>query len=226
MFIMYWGDPMQTLSHSNRSYQFTPFGPLLRDVAPTARFRRVLDLGCGDGANTQRLFQVADEVWGVDSNVDLIQSARSAFPEVRFNAQRADEFLAHSQITYDGIFCSRLLGFIPDLGALFEPLRRCATGQLLISDWHPLACWVTPDGIVGKDYSSEGCFAPGQYHHSVATVTNSLIASGFSVQSIIEGPSRRVDPYYSNSPAEVRGLPLAVCWICTVELGNWGGRRR
>lgn len=199
-----------------KSYLFTPFGPSLSDLAPEARFRRVLDLGCGDGKNTQALAHAADDVWGVDSNHHLIQSAKDAFPHGHFVARPAEEYLRETELTFDGIVCARLLGFIPDLNALFQPLRRCATGHLILCDWHPLGCWITPDGVIGKDYSAEGLFSPGQFHHSAESIAAGLIANGFRIQRIVEGPSRRADPFFTSARAEVLGLPLAMCWICTI----------
>lgn len=45
-------------------------------VAPAAAGERVLDLGCGDGAVTQKLVDAGCEVLGVDASPELLEAAR------------------------------------------------------------------------------------------------------------------------------------------------------
>lgn len=206
---------MATWSADSGGYKFGPYGPTLQELCPDIRFRRALDLGCGDGTNTRFLLPIADEVWGVDSDAAAVGMARAASPSGRFAAGIAEDYLRSSSLTFDGVVCSRLLGFIPDLHALFAPLHARTDGYFLLSDWHPLACWITPTGLVGMDYSSEGSFAPGQYHHTISSITNALVDSGFTVRRIVEGPARRFDPDYRGAPLAVQGLPLTMTWICT-----------
>lgn len=165
--------------------------------------------------NVRFLLNAAEEVWGIDSDAELIKRARAANHSIRFCASTAEQFLGSTSMTFDLVVSSRLLGFIPDLHELFSPLRRATDGWLLLSDWHPMACWVSPDGFVSMDYSVEGSFAPGQYHHSLASITNALIECGFKLKRLVEGPARRFDSDYKGAPATVQGLPLTITWVCT-----------
>jgi SAM-dependent methyltransferase len=202
-------------SGANSSYKFGPFGPSLADVCPGVTLRRVLDLGCGDGTNTRLLSSVATEVWGVDCNSQLIKRARATHPTGHYRVDTAEGYLNTTSLMFDGVVCSRLLGFVPDLHVLFSALRTRTKSYFLLSDWHPMACWVMPNGIIGMDYSAEGSFAPGQYHHTIATIMNALIDCDFAIRKVVEGPIRQCDPSYAAAPLAVRGLPLCLTWVCT-----------
>ena len=215
---------MQTWSRREVGYAFGPFGPLLTDLVPGFHCKRVLDLGCGDGSNTTFLCGAAEEVWGVDKDPAAIARAMGDYPRVNFVIAQAEEFLEATPLVFDAVVCSRLLGFVPDLYALLSPLKKRLHGHLLISDWHPMACWVTPDGSFGMDYSATGCFAPGQYHHTISDVTNALIDCGFQIAKVVEGPARRHDTFYREAPPVVQGLPLTMTWICKTPAGADEGR--
>lgn len=55
-----------------------------REIAKYPRRRRVIDVGCGSGANTAHLASISDEVVGIDIDQKKIDTARRLYPHLNF----------------------------------------------------------------------------------------------------------------------------------------------
>jgi trans-aconitate methyltransferase len=73
---------------------------------------KILDLGCGTGDLTQKIFQAGAEVTGVDSSTEMIEQAQSKFPEIQFRCMDARELKFN--ILFDAIFSNAVLHWIPE----------------------------------------------------------------------------------------------------------------
>jgi SAM-dependent methyltransferase len=58
----------------------------IRRLAPPSVYRRLLDVGCGNGRTTGRLVESGYRVTGIDTSVGALQAARERAPEARFVA--------------------------------------------------------------------------------------------------------------------------------------------
>jgi len=193
------------------AWRLTPRGPLLPDEWPRTRLESVADLGCGDGTNTARLRHVARRVWGVDSDADRIDRARALqVPGTLFVHRTAEAWLAEAEWPVDAIVCACLLAFVDDLDRFLRLARARVRKRLLLSDWHPMACWIDPSGRLLRPYLAEGASVPGEVHRTVSTVTNALLRNGFALRSLIESPARST----STADDPVSGLPVAIAWDC------------
>jgi ubiquinone/menaquinone biosynthesis C-methylase UbiE len=74
-------------------------------LCPIRPGRHVLDMGCGVGDVTAALAARGASVLGIDSNADLVASARERHPDCSFDQQDLNR-LDLSSSSFDGIWCS------------------------------------------------------------------------------------------------------------------------
>ncbi len=74
------------------------------------RGERVLDVGCGTGHLTRSIAELGAHVTGIDSSVEMIDSARATYPQIDFRvADAADFSFAES---FDAIFSNAALHWV------------------------------------------------------------------------------------------------------------------
>lgn len=103
----------------------------------------VLDIGCGDGGDLQRLAALAPagaRLVGVDSSAKAIESARAATAgDAHFEWHQADvsHGLPFADGTFDALFSLNLLECVPDKAALLGEMHRvlCPGGQVVCAHW-------------------------------------------------------------------------------------------
>lgn len=70
----------------------------------------VLDLGCGDGKLTKVLYDRGFRVDGMDASKDMLEIAKSNYPDIKFILSDATEFTIHEQ--YDVVFSNAVFHWI------------------------------------------------------------------------------------------------------------------
>jgi SAM-dependent methyltransferase len=83
--------------------------PVLELLAPRAG-ERILDLGCGDGALTEKLVALGALVVGVDTSPEMIAAARGRGLDVRMMDARALSFAGE----FDAVFSNAVLHWVKD----------------------------------------------------------------------------------------------------------------
>jgi SAM-dependent methyltransferase len=124
-------------------------GATVRELAGDVRGKRLLDLGCGDGAELLEWARLGAAVVGVDNSPLQLAAARRAaqalgVPEARCRLVLADimrlpqHLLRHE---FDLVFSSGVLTWIGDLERFFAAVRTALRpgGVLLLEGGHPLA---------------------------------------------------------------------------------------
>jgi len=91
--------------------QFVPAlgQPVLELLQPLSG-ERILDLGCGDGALTEKLVAAGAEVIGVDSSADMIAAARARGLDARVMDARSLTFANE----FDAVFTNAVLHWVKD----------------------------------------------------------------------------------------------------------------
>lgn len=124
-------------------------GDAVRELAGDVRGQRLLDLGCGDGAELLEWARLDAAVVGVDNSPVQLAAARRAaaalgVPEERCrlvlaDALRLPDYLQRGE--FDLVFSSAVLTWIGDLGRWFGAVRDALRpgGALLLAGGHPLA---------------------------------------------------------------------------------------
>jgi len=81
---------------------------------------RILDLGCGDGALTQKLCEAGCEVVGVDASAAQVAAARARGLDARCADGEALDFCAE----FDAVFSNAALHWMKNAAAVLKGVRR------------------------------------------------------------------------------------------------------
>lgn len=81
---------------------------------------RILDLGCGDGALTEKLRQTGADVIGIDASPQMVQAARARGLEV--HQQSAESLDFHAE--FDAVFSNAALHWIRNQPAVLAGVHR------------------------------------------------------------------------------------------------------
>lgn len=84
-------------------------------VLPLERGERVLDIGCGIGDVAARLDGRGVDVVGIDSNAELIATARARHPHVRFEEADVQGLAPERLGLFDGLWASFVTAYFPNL---------------------------------------------------------------------------------------------------------------
>jgi SAM-dependent methyltransferase len=93
--------------------------PVLDLLAPRAG-ERILDVGCGDGALTEKIVQAGATVVGADPAPDFVAAAVKRGIDARLLDAQALPF----QDEFDAVFTNAVLHWVPDLDAALRGIRR------------------------------------------------------------------------------------------------------
>ena len=185
----------------------TPEWPAVRRMLPELSGKRILDLGCGFGwFASWAAQQGAASVLGVDISEKMIQRARvdNAHPVIQYRI--ADlEILELPSASFDLAYSSLSFHYVKDFGRLLETLHHSLipASYLIFTIEHPIYMAATRTEWFADEkgrktwpvnrYSIEGerrtdWLTTGvlKYHRTVATTTNTLIATGFELRQVGE----------------------------------------
>ena len=92
---------------------------------PLAPGQRILDLGCGVGQMAARFQRLGAQVIGVDSNHELLDAARSLYPDVRFEKMDVRELAPSLFGRVDGIWASFSAAYLSNLESIVAQWSDC-----------------------------------------------------------------------------------------------------
>jgi len=103
------------------------------------RNHKVLEIGCGTGRHTVRLFEQKNSIVGIDLSNGMLSKAREKLPEVKFIHGDFMEYDFQKE-SFDKIILSLVLEHIDDLDLFFLRLSKILKprGEILISELHPI----------------------------------------------------------------------------------------
>lgn len=151
-------------------------------------FKRVLELGCGTGKNTQWLIQKAERVIGLDFSNEMLQIAKAKIPNEKVSFQKADLNKTWEKIhdqSVDLITSSLVLEHIADLDHIFEQANKklIEHGLFFISELHPYRQY---QGSRAKFDTESGTVKLEAYTHHISDFTENAKRHGFQLIEIGE----------------------------------------
>ena len=169
------------IAHADTSdYQNLFLRPRMLALVGDVRGRRLLDLGCGEGAYSRELARRGARVTGVDGSGTLIAAARKRaaaagldIDHQQANASALDRFASGS---FDLIVASMVLMNVEDYpGAIREAYRVLAPGgAIALSITHPcfsapVSDWVGGKGRRARHFAVDRYFDRTAWHDRIAS---------------------------------------------------------
>lgn len=156
---------------------------LVELLAPRAG-ERVLDVGCGDGALTERLVAAGCRVVGIDSSSAQVRAARAR----GLDARVADAAALGFEGEFDAVFSNAVLHWVTDADAALAGIRRAlAPGGRLVIEFGGHGCVAAVRESLGAALGRRGIDAEScnpWYFPTAAEYRARLERHGFAVDSI------------------------------------------
>lgn len=110
--------------------------PTLLSMAEIAPGKSLLDLCCGTGRAAGAASALGAHAEGIDASEAMIEAARDAFPDVRFDTGDA-ETVPRADHSFDAVICSFGLMHLANPDALFSEMARVLRpgGRVALSHW-------------------------------------------------------------------------------------------
>jgi SAM-dependent methyltransferase len=176
---------------------------LVKELGP----RRILDVGSGCGFLTAKLSLLGAEVLGIDISKQMVLQAEKRFStraNLRFQHASIAEFATSCPRSFDLAISNMAVSTMENLASVFQSvfsiLRR--HGTFVFSVTHPFFwnCYRHAEPFNRFNYWKEhpvtapfritlepkSRFKTTYFHRPLATYLNSLAASGFNLQNIVE----------------------------------------
>jgi ubiquinone biosynthesis O-methyltransferase len=119
---------------------------LILELAGNVAGLRVLDIGCGDGELTLRLWERGAQITGIDASPEMIEAARARAKNrqapVAFEVAAAEQLPFESE-RFDVVVAITILCFVPNAAPVFREIARVLrpSGRLVIGELGRWSSW-------------------------------------------------------------------------------------
>ncbi|MGI9531213.1 class I SAM-dependent methyltransferase [Lutimonas sp.] len=119
----------------NKKHGFVhEYGADLVQVLDPKPDERILDLGCGSGQLTKEIAAFTDQVIGIDSSKEMIETSQEMFQDLEFYQMNAESF--QFDRGFDAIFSNAVLHWVKDQKAASQNmLRHLKSGGRLVVEF-------------------------------------------------------------------------------------------
>ena len=157
--------------------------PVVELLAPRPG-ERILDLGCGDGALTEKLVELGCEVIAVDASAAQVAAARARGLDARVGDGQALDFNAE----FDAVFSNAALHWMRDAPRLLAGVHRALRpGGRFVAECGGHGCVETIHRSLIEclnERGHDGAAASPWYFPTAEDYSRHLAAAGFEVRSI------------------------------------------
>jgi SAM-dependent methyltransferase len=156
-------------------------GEILSWLAPKAG-ERILDLGCGDGALTEKLAASGASVLGVDTSASLLEAARARGLDVR----EADGHALPFDHQFDAVFSNAALHWMTQPEKVIDGIRRALKpGGRFVAEFGGhgnVAAIVTAMRAAARAFDGDSGLAGPWFYPTDREYAGMLEAAGFTVR--------------------------------------------
>ena len=146
---------------------------------------RILDLGCGDGALTERLVATGASVLGVDASTDLVAAAAARGLDVKLGDGAALDFDAE----FDAVFSNAALHWMREAEAVAAGVRRALKpGGRFVGEFGGhgnVATMRTALAALAPRYDVDPALAHPWYFPTAEGYSGLLTGAGFKVERCV-----------------------------------------
>lgn len=199
--------------------------PALRSLVPMpVTGRRILDAGCGAGAQCEWLLGEGADVIGIDLSAAMVEEARRRCGDrARFFVADLAEPLELEPGSLDGITCSLVLHYLEDLAVPLRSFARALRpgGWAVISLDHPFGAPVPGQAggyfdteLVGDTWRKADVEVTQFFwRRPLSAIIHAFAAARFVIEDIAEPqPSREALEQFPDELAALQGVPSFIVY--------------
>lgn len=177
------------------NFQFVyKYGEGVVDLLTVADDSFVLDLGCGNGAITQKLSEKGFRVLGIDASASMLEKARQLHPDLDFRLEDACEFTLEERA--DAVFSNAVFHWIDDHDRLVRNISlNIKTGGQLVFEFGGKGCADTVHNALEKVFADRGFEYVNRFNfRSIGEFAPILEKYGFKVEyaSLYDRPTEQI----------------------------------
>jgi malonyl-CoA O-methyltransferase len=158
-----------------------------RQALADARFKSILETGCGTGKNTSFLSEIGQRVHALDFSPGMIEKAREKVKaeNVRFSIADLTQRWPCEDGDYDLIVCNLVLEHIEDLSFIFSEAYRVLDekGRFLVNELHPFRQY---EGKKARFSSEAGATEIPAFIHHTSDFLNAAAKNGLELVKLNE----------------------------------------
>jgi ubiquinone/menaquinone biosynthesis C-methylase UbiE len=98
------------------------FGEEIVNLLNPQQDETILDLGCGTGDLTKKIFDSAKQVVGLDNSNEMIQTAKEKYSDITFLCSDAKDF--QLDFVFDAVFSNAVLHWIPEADKVIKNINK------------------------------------------------------------------------------------------------------
>ena len=131
------------------------YGAALIDLIDFKDGIKILDLGCGNGALTEKLYDLGANVTGLDSSDEMLSLARRDYPYINFRKGDAAHFRTEDK--FDVVFSNAVFHWIDDTDSLLESVSDALLpGGSLVCEFGGRGCCEKIHSAIEESFKKRG----------------------------------------------------------------------